>query len=671
MIQFLVEESLVADDGVGHSMSRADDDGGPRAAEAALQPKRDEVAVQATLVTTTQPPPPPLPNLHAIAERYNITRFVKALADTELLEKYIDVCESPVTIFAPVDAAFDDPRTMLPDDKTVLRELLCIHMTLGELSHVQLLVTRSITTIGQQTHHVDVSADEKQVMQVGSASIVATDIALPDGKGIVHVIDSVQCYIRLLVSCRYEQVWNKTVRPPPSVGLIGGMRTHTDELHAILIRCDSWQPRLDGLRGSIVGLGGTGSERSHRNYSGGIVTFSDLLILEKPPDMPKKRKRLANGERAADDVRDQTAGLTKFRLMYSLFRRHAAVGPGDPPSDPQSFGTAAGRHVSFLMSPDDILIRNSFHMLTEGEKAARRAEYRQSSDNPPVRSQRLPKERVHEPQSVVAVPQETRPTKPPEVLVPDVSNSHLRATALPRLSSLSPGVIGSLSPLAAAAAQNLPLALPEELSAVRGPSGGGTSVWVRGRSFLPTLQVQVDGVAAHGVRVHSESLALFSTPPAAGSQNCDAAVRLSNAHDGGWSNPLPFRYETKPDTDLVDRQLKLLAGCFESVRSATAADALLQLDAGEPPVNRLLAASIAQLLSSGGASAVCKARDDEGKSLLHYACASHNGAAAKLLLGAGLDPSEGDEKGVSARELAALSGFALEGPSGGQGPQGS
>ena len=39
-----------------------------------------------------------------------------------------------------------------------------------------------------------------------------------------------------------------------------------------------------------------------------------------------------------------------------------------------------GRHLTFCMAPDDILIRNSFHMLTEAEKDARRAEYKALSD---------------------------------------------------------------------------------------------------------------------------------------------------------------------------------------------------------------------------------------------------------------------------------------------------
>ncbi|EOD04295.1 hypothetical protein EMIHUDRAFT_259662, partial [Emiliania huxleyi CCMP1516] len=141
-------------------------------------------------------------------------RFVAALEAADLLGNYVDTCESPLTLFAPSDEAFARLGA-LPDDLQVLRELLCVHITLGSLSHAELLNTRSITTISQQTHHVVLADDGQKVLQVGSASLERTDVQLPDGRGVLHVIDSVMCCIRLLQNCRYEQVWNKTVRPSP------------------------------------------------------------------------------------------------------------------------------------------------------------------------------------------------------------------------------------------------------------------------------------------------------------------------------------------------------------------------------------------------------------------------------------------------------------------------
>ena len=119
-------------------------------------------------------------------------------------------------------------------------------------------------------------------------TLVAADKILPGNRGHVHVVDCVMCCLRLLESCRFEQVWNKTVRPPPKVALQGGWKSN-DELHAVLVHCDTWTPRFVGLRGNIVPLGSTGSggadHRAARHFQDGVVNYSELLILEKPPEM--------------------------------------------------------------------------------------------------------------------------------------------------------------------------------------------------------------------------------------------------------------------------------------------------------------------------------------------------------------------------------------------------
>ena len=152
-------------------------------------------------------------------------------------------------------------------------------------SREQLVNTRSITTIGQQTHHVQVHEDG--ALQVGTMTIGRADVALPDSRGRVHVVDCIMCCLRLLQNCRFEQVWNKTVRPSPKVGLQGDWKPN-DELHAMLVHCDTWTPRFAGLRGNIVPLGPIGSgvdNRAARHFQEGVVHYSELLILEKPPEM--------------------------------------------------------------------------------------------------------------------------------------------------------------------------------------------------------------------------------------------------------------------------------------------------------------------------------------------------------------------------------------------------
>merc|ERR1719263_1166147 len=60
--------------------------------------------------------------------------------------------------------------------------------------------------------------------------------------------------------------------------------------------------------------------------------------------------------------------------MFSLYRRD----PSPPHGSTVEEGMPDGKHLTFCMAPEDILIRNSFHMLSETEKNARREEYKAS-----------------------------------------------------------------------------------------------------------------------------------------------------------------------------------------------------------------------------------------------------------------------------------------------------
>jgi hypothetical protein len=148
--------------------------------------------------------------------------------------------------------------------------------------------------------------------------------------------------LRLLQNCRFEQVWNKTIRPSPKIALQGDWKPN-DELHAVLVHCDTWTPRFTGLRGNIVPLGSVAPGADHRaarHFQEGVVHYNELLILEKPPEM-SKRKRKKDGE---DDKPDATP---HYRLMFSLYRRDAlpafAVGADEPTTD--------GKHLTFCMAP--------------------------------------------------------------------------------------------------------------------------------------------------------------------------------------------------------------------------------------------------------------------------------------------------------------------------------
>ena len=93
-----------------------------------------------------------------------------------------------------------------------------------------------------------------QASLTDDAVLLQHDVLLADGRGVLHTIDCVMCCLRLLQHCRYEQVWNKTVRPSPKVSIHGEWNHARDELHAILIHCDSWHPLMQGLRGHAIPL---------------------------------------------------------------------------------------------------------------------------------------------------------------------------------------------------------------------------------------------------------------------------------------------------------------------------------------------------------------------------------------------------------------------------------
>ena len=173
-----------------------------------------------------------------------------------------------------------------------------------------------------------------------------------------------------------SQVWNKTVRPSPKVGLQGDWKP-VDELHAVLVHCDTWTPRFSGLRGNVVPLGGSSgaaSDRASRHFQDGVVHYSELLILEKPPEMSKKKRK------KTDDSEEGAANATPhYRMMFSLYRRDAAP---LPPQPGEEVAPPDGKHLTFCMAPEDILIRNSFHMLSESEKEARRNEYKSKQSAP-------------------------------------------------------------------------------------------------------------------------------------------------------------------------------------------------------------------------------------------------------------------------------------------------
>ena len=86
-----------------------------------------------------EPPPqsstPPLqcaqPWFSDWANANGVSEFARLLSDAGLTG-FVETCETPLTIFAPTNEAIRNLAT-LPSDTQLLRELLCVHITMGNL----------------------------------------------------------------------------------------------------------------------------------------------------------------------------------------------------------------------------------------------------------------------------------------------------------------------------------------------------------------------------------------------------------------------------------------------------------------------------------------------------------------------------------------------------------
>ena len=66
------------------------------------------------------------------ATEHGLHEFAALLVDAGLTD-FIDNCDTALTIFAPTDEAIMRLGEQLPADNQLLRELLCVHITMGSL----------------------------------------------------------------------------------------------------------------------------------------------------------------------------------------------------------------------------------------------------------------------------------------------------------------------------------------------------------------------------------------------------------------------------------------------------------------------------------------------------------------------------------------------------------
>ena len=72
------------------------------------------------------------PWFEAWASEKGVSEFARLL-DHGGLATFVESCETPLTIFAPTNEAIMALGGTLPTDTQLLRELLCVHITMGNL----------------------------------------------------------------------------------------------------------------------------------------------------------------------------------------------------------------------------------------------------------------------------------------------------------------------------------------------------------------------------------------------------------------------------------------------------------------------------------------------------------------------------------------------------------
>ncbi|MEC8252075.1 MAG: CIA30 family protein [Planctomycetota bacterium] len=124
-------------------------------------------------------------DLGAVAKAAGLNKLLALVQAAELA-----LPESPVTILAPTDAAFDAlpeetvAALLKPAGRATLRTILQHHVVLGATASGDVLNRRALTSaIGQKL------AVDDLAQTIGGAGIVATDV--PFDGGVVHVIDAV------------------------------------------------------------------------------------------------------------------------------------------------------------------------------------------------------------------------------------------------------------------------------------------------------------------------------------------------------------------------------------------------------------------------------------------------------------------------------------------------
>ncbi len=449
--------------------------------------------------------------------------FYEALLVSGLLSSFLDL--STTTLFAPHDLAFTTMPQHLLDDPLALRELLEAHIVIDSSAEhgaesADAAAWHSFTppTLGGHRYALETAGTDGTVTRVGLACTLSAGVAFRGG--VILPIDAVLVALVHRRSSRPEQVWMKHLKPAPELELVGfsgpGVLL---EVRAHLVERASGQIVDDALRGDRLPV-----DCLHRT-----ARFQDLHIEAKPT--PRARKR---------EVDASAVDANSFLLAFTLC-------------------TPQGLHpICSLTRTLPLELRNSFHSLSEAEKAARRVE-----NAPRLRREPSNSEQMH-----VAQGPPSRPVAADDANPPAHRNvSSTGAEASPAKSAVSTPLAAEWRTLVERARcwlkgdggqRSRLLASPPpvlyDISATSGGIDGGTTVWLHGAFFSPHTRVYFGEMYAPEIECCSTQLLKCVAPPSVLPQTVRVTVSAdparsrmlaaaSGVHPGSSSPSLPFTYE--------------------------------------------------------------------------------------------------------------------------------
>ena len=139
----------------------------------------------------------------------------------------------------------------------------------------------------------------------------------------------------ILEASHDEQVWKKTLQPPPLLAVYGHLK-HEYEVHCSLLHLVTGELPADALRGNLKELV---RHQEHQKLS-----FDDLAVVAKPRTLTKR-------------CHGQSDAVNRYRMLFSVW------------------SASARAYVSWMHIDTSFVIRNSFHMLSVEEKEYRRSLY--------------------------------------------------------------------------------------------------------------------------------------------------------------------------------------------------------------------------------------------------------------------------------------------------------